>query len=551
MSSGRRNLKNFEEFEYGLSDKERAQFSRAIESGAVVKVNQLGASHWAYLLKSNDQLLECEITYNQKSIKTYSCACGSKSSKVPCKHVQLLCYWHLSKIYKRDKLLPNVSLKSISGLSGLDQDKSLYIIQFLAKTNPASKFWISFLLQIQELDFSYKENYQKTIDWALQTINALNANKINKEKNILLLFQEVYNKSLMEYKDSNIDFAVPVLLFSIISLHKISEESHLINHTRITALLQKYYIALEEIILQIKAPQAVRKYTALLKNEMDNTHYFFHNSESNLCSILIKFNTAKSNINFIIEVLLNKISTLNSDRHIFPILDFLLKFEKSRQKEILFKLSSHSIISSYQLVCYLNSRNDILNSDHLLALYESIFRDLSAELKQDVAKRVKKVMLDNKTDCSNEFLALLYKASGDIFYLKTMNLVPRSGKSTYQYYEQFLLSTTAQQNVDFKIKADICVAIDDQELLLDHLCTSVLFHQIQEYEKFLNESFKHKLIPHYIDICQRIQNEFVGQTAKKQLKEIGEHILENYGSISFKEFLMSIRLSPDKIQLSK
>lgn len=551
MSSGQRNLKNFEEFEYALSEKERAQLNRAIASGAVVKVNQLGASQWAYLLKSNDQLIECEISYNQKSIKTYSCGCGSRGSKSPCKHVQLLCYWHLSKIYKRDKFQHNINIKSISGLSELVPDKTLYIIQFLAKSNPGSKFWISFLLQIQQADFYRKENYLNTMGWAIQSIHALNSNKIQREKNLLLLFQELYTKSLLDYKDSNIDYAVPVLLFSITSIHKISEDANLINSTKINALLQKYYIALEEIILHITAPQAVRKYTALIKSEIASSHYLFSKAELNLCSILMKFNPGKSNVNFVIDVLLNKIPTLSSDHHVFPILDFLFQLEKNKQKAIISIVSSRSIISSYQLVCYLNSRIENLDSDSMLYLYESIFDELSKELKQDVAKRIKNLMIKNETTCSNNFLAKLYLASGDLFYLKSLNLGQEKDISPYLKFEQFLTSTLKLKMIDFKFKADICVAVDDQDMLYYHLCTSASFHQVQSYENYLNESNKQNLISHYIQICQRIQNEFGGQEAKKQLKEIGEHILQNYGSGYFKEFLAVVRLSSDKLQISK
>jgi hypothetical protein len=95
---------NFDSIEFEISDKELESIKKSILQGCIKKVDQLSMHKWHYILKAEDKLIETEICYNKSNIKSFLCACGTKSPSKACKHVLLLSYWHATTILKNKEV---------------------------------------------------------------------------------------------------------------------------------------------------------------------------------------------------------------------------------------------------------------------------------------------------------------------------------------------------------------------------------------------------------------------------------------------------------------
>lgn len=78
MHSSRHPL-NFKHIDYEIREKDLVYFKNSIDQGCIRKANQTGKSRWNYLIKFESNLVELEIYYNSKNIRSFQCGCGAKS----------------------------------------------------------------------------------------------------------------------------------------------------------------------------------------------------------------------------------------------------------------------------------------------------------------------------------------------------------------------------------------------------------------------------------------------------------------------------------------
>lgn len=67
---------------------------QACHSGQVKKASQTALSEWTYMLKWDENLLECRMRFGANQVNAITCACGCHSAQSPCIHAWALAYWH-------------------------------------------------------------------------------------------------------------------------------------------------------------------------------------------------------------------------------------------------------------------------------------------------------------------------------------------------------------------------------------------------------------------------------------------------------------------------
>jgi hypothetical protein len=516
---------NFDSIEFEISDKELESIKKSILQGCIKKVDQLSMHKWHYILKAEDKLIETEICYNKSNIKSFLCACGTKSPSKACKHVLLLSYWHATTILKNKEVSQINDYQIKSKLENSTNEDLKYYLNFLTKNNALNKQWIHFFLEARKNKTVTKSHFSNAIEHFMNFLNGATKNTASRIKYTLQLFEELYYISFYHYNRSNILNATSCLLAGISEIHKwhITIESK--HQSRVVPINEKYHIALERITSNVIAPATLNKIYNSILTIINSKDYLILSPNSNLLSIYKVTSNKKQVEESLQNALKAKLKLDISEVYKYYILDYLYMKDSKYLSEFLSNFDQKAY--PYWILTWLDKNKNKLEGEFLIETYDFLFNSASKALQDSIALKTMEVI---KTQSISKYNKLLFK-----YYITTGNAnllqeyFARSEKdSILGDVIKELENYTSGHELNYYQKLDIALYSKQWALLVNLLGTTGYIEDLMKYDTYLPEDYHKQTILFYIKLLNEFLETHAGYKARQKLDTVFKHIKTVY-----------------------
>ncbi|HEX5624649.1 MAG TPA: hypothetical protein VFX48_01425 [Saprospiraceae bacterium] len=544
MKTAYRNIP-FDLFDYEIQEKDLKYYAQAIAQGCIRKVNQLAANRWSYLLKSEDQLLEVEMTYNANSIKSHSCACGSKSPGKPCKHALLVAYWHYQKIRPAKSGSAQDALAFKHLLQQSSKDDLEYYLQFLARTNPLNAKWLQFFLECRIPSTEAMLKYKSQLNQFDQFVQQLTKNKAISNKIRLQICEELYQIAFGHYQNFNIEESVLATLNAIDYLHQWRSRAEWRNLSKMSQLNDKLHSALLPFLQSLIAPESLEKVNSYILHTAEKAYYVPLNERSNLFEILLLRQGVSDLPEPYFSTLLSKLKSDWPNENKFVILDYL--FKKRADGTMSFLKSSKWPDSVSVCLNYLSLRDKKLPVDLVLDLYGYLFGQTTGDLQSHVAGLYHKVFLGSPSiDRANMLLDFYFSTGRTAFLSSYFNHFERTG-ATFSEFQNLLQKSRPDLKLNTGRLLDLTYFSQSWPEFLALISEQNDIELLMHYDAEFPEEHRGALIDDYVNLAAKYLKEHVGQPAQQYIMRIHRHIRLHYPPPLYERYLKKMKiLFPDR-----
>ncbi len=525
MKSSKSNI-NFELIEFEIAEKDLESFKKNIQQGCIKKVDQLALNKWHYLLKTEDKLLETEISYNKSNIKNFICACGARSPKKMCKHVQLLSYWHVKTILtKKDHSIIGRNREQLKLHNSTTEDLH-YFINFLSRQNNFNKEWVQFFISARDSKNQDFNTYSSILTRFLEFIGSYTKNNASKLKYTLQLFDELYNISFYHYNQSNISNAVNSLLAGIYKMHNWYLLTEAKNKTRIQVINERYHVALERFISSIIAPTALTKVNKLIYDLLLMNEYQILSNKSNLFQIYKSINKKNELDKKVLNSLITKLATSIPDENKINILDFLFSLNESNISEFIGSCKSDNY--PYWMLPWLEQHKSTMSLNTLVDFYNQIYLISSKEFRYAIALKIADLFASTKQKCDKSILIKYYLETGIEKLLEIYFSEEENDKNFINNFIQSLSENFSEIVLTTKQKMTIAMHSRQWDLLIKLLESSANLDDLSKYDSKFPSEYHPQLIAMYSILLKEYLDSFAGHKAKITLQSIFNNIKQIY-----------------------
>ena len=525
MKSSKSNI-NFDFIEFEISETDLELYKKNITQGCIRRVDQLSANKWHYLLKADDRLLEVEIIYNRNSIKQFQCACGAHSIGKICKHVQLVCYWHVKTIGEKNETTSSSTSLAPAHFVHSSAEDLKYYLSFLSKQSRLNKEWLHFFeVARSTVPFPYQK-YIALIENFYQVILIQTRNSASKIKYQLQFFEELYYISFYHYKQSNIEDAIHALLAGTIKLHEWNIKLDWKNQTRLIAINEKLHSALEQFLSSIIAPRALNKLAKMISELMTQPDYLILNEKSNLFKISkLYFDKDKSSVTYF-DSLTSKLNLNIKDEYKFQLLDYLYAEYPEALKNYLIKIEINK--SVYWVLSWMDVRKNQLSADYLLDLFSSIYEVSSLEMKSLIALKIAELYTHNHDATIGQLLIKYYLEVGQVKLLEVYFKEQEFTNKKFKLFLQNLETAVSNSELNNVQKLDFAFYSKQWPVLIDLFYEADDIELVLKYDLKIPEEYHTQLLDLYIKLTKRYLESYVGQRSHQKFEHITRHIKSIY-----------------------
>lgn len=536
---------NFEYLDFEIREKDLVYFKNSIDQGCIRKANQTGKSRWNYLIKFESNLVELEVHYNSKNIKSFVCGCGAKSPGKYCKHALIASIWHFQNIHV------NVTPASIDfknkfqTFNNFSKEDLSYVLSALCQNNGLNKQWVHFILTGRSITEKPFSKYTQLLLEINHFLEVSSKNPATRLKNKLDILEELYQISFYHYNHSNIEEATESLLAGIHFIHCTADYTLFKNFTKLIQMNDKLHTAFLQFSQLIVAPGALNKIQKLTYDCATSKEYLILNKNSNLFDrLLSKKSFFQQFIKDGFKPLLLKIYYSIPDDFKFTILDYLYQINPEQLSDLLLK---HELnYNFYTSLNWLNSRKVSLPTSYLVNYYKRIYSIAAPDLKKYIGQLYLKLLISSDQKPLDEFLLLFYMDSKDSSFLKlyfTSNHTPEA----YIEATNFLLKNTATTILSKRTTLDLSFYSHQYTVFFEELQKTDDLHLLEIYDLDLPEELAQEYIKIYILFFDKYLNEHAGYQANQKLELSLRRIKNNFSKNNYLEFSNSIkRLFPDR-----
>jgi len=536
---------NFEHIDYEIREKDLVYFKNSIDQGCIRKANQTGKSRWNYLIKFESNLVELEIYYNSKNIRSFQCGCGAKSPGKYCKHALIASIWHFQNIHIN--VTPtSVNFKNKSqSFSSFSKEDLSYVLTALCQNNNNNKQWVHFILTGRTIAEKPYLKYTQLLLEINHFLEASSKNPATRMKNKLEILEELYQISFYHYNHSNIEEATESLLAGIHFIHSTADYTIFKNFTKLIQMNDKFHTAFIQFCQLIVAPIALSKIHKLTYECATSKDYLVLTRNSNLFERLLLKKTFQQQFNKEgFEHLLQKIYFNIPDDFKYNILDYLYQVNSEQLIQFLLK---HEIQSNfYTSLNWLNSRKVSLPSIYLINYYKNIYAIAAADLKKYIGHLYLNLLNTNDQNALDVFLLLFYQDSKDPSFLK-LYFNGNYSLETYNEAKEFLQKSQGTNLLPEKTLLDLSYFSQQYTIFFNELRTSTDLHLLEKYDLDLPDELAVEYIKIYISFYEKYLNEHAGYQANQKLEFSLRRIRNNFSKSHYLEFLNTIKkLFPDR-----
>ncbi|MBK9108047.1 MAG: hypothetical protein IPM92_06585 [Saprospiraceae bacterium] len=531
MSAGLQTI-NFDEFEHLFTEAELFSMQQTLESGALIKANQVTKNTWNYCLRYGGILTDCEVKYNLKSVKQVHCACGFKGNSKLCKHSQHIIYWHIIKIHQRSNDIMYVSdSKAEINLQNNTQDELAFYLKSLVRNNPKAKKWLEFLLKLGQFKEIEISNIVEESNQFILFLNELSKNAITQEKNILQLSNDLYYASLRYYSLSDVNRACSIMIAAIEILYIQMAKRKTLNVQKFHLAIEKYLDALNQILTAIIAPQSLNTFLRYLMEFTRSKNYYPSKKDLNLFTTIrsrLKHKTIEKEL---VDTLQSK--CLESVNHPFEFYTWDIYYQLDSDGFLRFLKSPafSKKVTPAGILTYLGTRGKELDSKYYFELFKWIFPKLNNDLQELSITYLLDQDINWQFNSDHELILRLYLSSKNSNLLKVYFNLEIEKNILYQTAMDFftLNGFILEEHPD--IYFDLLLDSQQFKLLANELCRIGTIEQIMHYDPELPIDAKLILLKAYSDYFKNFRKHNIGPKATKRLRLISMHLMKHYSMV--------------------
>ncbi|MBK8955669.1 MAG: hypothetical protein IPM34_08940 [Saprospiraceae bacterium] len=500
-----------------------------IDSGALIKANQTSKNSWNYCLRYDGMLTDCEIKYNQKSLKQVVCACGFRGSKRLCKHSQIIVYWHLLKIYRRSAGPANeFSEFKENDLQKLSAEELRFYLKALMRNNPKAQKWVELLHAMgtcREMDIH--SMFQACQNFSV-FLNDLHKNQVSREKNLLQLSNDLYNTSLRFYSLSEVNRACSIMIAAIQLLYTQIQTRKVINTQKFHQAIIKYTDALNQILTAIIAPQALNSFLRHLIEFSKSDAYYPAHKECNLFNSIRNRIKNKSIEKELVASLQNK--CLESIHHPFAFYTWDVYYQTDALGFLKFLKSPVFARKNAfpNILNFLGTRNKQLEQSFYLELLRYILPNLNRDLQILAATYLNAMHIQMSSLEDKQLFIQLYLVSKNQNLLTQYFSSEGSVDKLYDIAQQMLEKAQLPIEESLEIELELLFYSQQYQSLTDKLMAQESIDLIMKYDANLPAQAKTRLIKSYGIYLTNFKLNNIGPKATRRIKQITSHLMAHY-----------------------
>lgn len=244
--------------EYLLSAEKLDLVIQACHSGQVKKANQTAISEWTYVLKWEENLLECRIRYGANQVNAITCACGSHSAQTPCIHAWTLAYWHQherGKAYSAQQQTRSVRKSTRDELQQKSSEELAGFADLALSLYPDLYRWAQILMPVRDRDTTGFEFYSHALKAFRPEVKPKSSGLTIKDLRLRLqLLERLHEKAIFQMLRGEILEPAEMILALLSESYQWLESFQAMNTEKLSARMIQLTQTLGQIIKSAKAP---------------------------------------------------------------------------------------------------------------------------------------------------------------------------------------------------------------------------------------------------------------------------------------------------------
>lgn len=528
----------------------------ACESGQVRKVSQMALQEWSYLLRWEDNLLECKLSFTAQSVSGVHCACGCHSAKNPCIHAWTLAFWHMN--YKdRTNQSMRQELRSrkklvISDLQNKSHAELVDFISIALKFYPDLFKWSTLLLPSLPKDeavFDFYLNALAEFDQNGPGRSQIQTIKVLKTK--LIVLDQLYEKSMQYYLQGEMERPFYILLALVVTTYQWLRDIPSNSQSKFNQKIIHYTQTIHQLIKTAKAPDLrVKMFECLIELIGKYPNHIIHRHD-NLWAALFLFTEQRKRIKDFekteIPVMFHKAETW------------------TESIELLWFLYHQVELSSWTIWIQKDGFLENINPMHLI----QFCREISDRAQEKKAHDLLKLVYANslQTECRqiaiegllgmyiqqqqvNQLIELSAKAGLDLKQLKFIKIWKEASGADMTMCEQLALSFRKSKNFDSIFYYRLLTELRLTNLLLREFEKETNLANIMQFDGLLLASDPDSLLNIYLNITKDFLTHHLGTKAFAFVEKIKNHFIEIKERDLERKFTLKLNeLFPDRISL--
>ncbi len=508
-----------------LDERQFVKIKTAIRSGAIRKAIEKNKNHWLYVIKHDFHLLECELHYSVKSVRSAICSmCGPQQE---CDHVLIAAYWHIQHLHKIKK---NEEKSREPKPYHLDQIKIFLeqtpklkleeILLRLAHIDLEARKLISlYTLPYSQHTQNESTKYENALaQFDVDSTGKTHSPKLNKSR--LQSLEILYQTAISFFHDNQIieSFWINLALIDKISQWYYNPPSN--PSFKVSQYNKKYHQLLYEIVHAIVAPEALDSILPSLQKVFLHPSYSVISAKENLLQIMMrKFATKHFTpviLHFLNQVLGSADKDLNSK---LEASEFWLQKASTKEKEkpVIDFLSSqnYSSVQWHELL----SQKQIQFSSQMIFMFEKSLKRVSDIKTRDLFIQVILQYYTGMGDLKKvENLARSeFLQSGSIKYVKILR---ESNIIQLEEYVDLLHEAYSKKVIQTEAYLMELQQIQKIGLLKDEILRLQSIDLVNLFAAQLIPAYTDEILLFYTDHCILYLQEHAGQEAYQYIENI-------------------------------
>ncbi|MDQ3141097.1 MAG: hypothetical protein M3Q56_02500 [Bacteroidota bacterium] len=511
--------------ELQLEPYQYTQFTQWIAAGCIRKANQKNKYKWAYLIKTDTDLVETEIVFAENSIKAFQCACKPNAT-LPCEHVWIASIWHIQNIDHKKQ--PQTKLPKTQDILNYlhpetTKEELLHFLQICFSIHPNLKLWFQLFFPSVLESIQGKLQYDDLLRNFEKPIKSSEIQQIKMTKLQLTALQYMYERSLDLFNRNQILDAFEMASSGLHKSFEWSYQAHHQSNAKSQALSIRLFELMELLIQSIKEPtlreQVFEKSVSLLSKP----YYLILHKENNLAILLFSAYREPVFQHQIKKVLIQKLQDepfhISVAANVFSI--FLFCYKNHPPDEILQNISpqyflqwlnQHTIYKfEGQSRLYKQLLHNIKNEFYIPLFVDSL---LDYYIRIDDKENIKFYSHYGLIHCQQLKYVKIYKS------FETLEL---------QDIKQILILLKNLPPVHPEFKLELLKELEFLPLLEEEIYTSYSMDTVMKFDHALLKSNSENALLFYIEISKKHLLEYAGTIAYDYIEKIKKHI-RKYGS---------------------
>lgn len=527
--------------ELQISSKSYTKINEWLNRGYLKKATELKKNNWNYMIKSDDEIYECVITYSEQSIRSFNCACNQKFQKRACLHIYACALWHKNNIKTKEKQSKTPRLKKIDlevYSNDLLQDSIWHF--FSKEINHNAKLHAAFQLRFFYLEsLSAKEVFDTLLPLESND-TTVSKTSISSLKHQIELLNYLYDAAIYCLSNGLSSQSISACMHGLVFSSKIYRTN---RNNQAELYIRKFNSLVYELLRSTKEPNLRESNINNALDAIQNNQFNIWFSEENLAQYLYSFYTQKSYKNMITQALINKLS-LDIESPSESLINILYCIINNHDDQIViinfFKKNAKH--------CYLLDLlfDDVIKINRLhvyIAPLTNLFAHFPEELSENkIDAFIEYYRKNNKIDIAKQYtLTGLYK----IQKMKYLDIL--------QSHEDLDIASilnpiSAVQYTELRLK--ILEHCNMTELMVEELSNPINTHYIDQFNKILIKQQDPFILNYYLHICSQILIEFGGLAAYDKIENITKQ-LKKYSNEKFVLHFMNLLRNkfPERVSL--